>query len=162
MRIVLILNLFHSKALGMRSLGLPFALIGYCVCFSPYALAKTYQVEMRNQVGNQSMVFEPSFLQVEKGDTVVFVPTDPGHNVQSVLIPKGAKPWIGETDQEVTVTLENEGVYIYECSNHAIMGMVGVIEVGKPINKEQAIKFAKEYAEKQVSNKDRLGKFLKD
>ncbi len=46
----------------------------------------------------QMMVFEPSFLKIEPGDTVTFVPTDKSHNSETILgmIPEGAEAWRGK------------------------------------------------------------------
>ena len=37
-----------------------------------------------------------------------------------------------------TVTLDKEGVYGVKCSPHYGMGMVALIEVGKPVNLDEA------------------------
>ena len=58
------------------------------------AQAESFQVQMLNRGETGAMVFEPAFLHVQPGDTVVFVPTDPGHNVASLegMIPESADP----------------------------------------------------------------------
>jgi pseudoazurin len=122
--------------------------------------AKNYRVEMLNDKDGQAMVFEPAFLKVEKGDQITFVPVDAGHNSRSVFVPEGSNDWKGENNQEVIFSYQKEGVYIYQCSNHSVMGMVGVIQVGKPSNLEEAKKFIKNYKKKIAINKDRLDKYI--
>ncbi len=104
--------------------------------------------------------FEPSFVKAEVGDTLVFNPVSKGHNTVSLLIPDGAKPWKGANNEAVRVKLDKEGVYLYVCYMHERMGMVGVIQVGKPANLEEAKKTVTEKSAKFVMNKDRFSKAL--
>ncbi len=93
---------------------------------------KTYEVEMRNQGSDGVMVFEPSVLRVQVGDSVTFKATDAGHNSASIagMIPSGAESWDGEMSQDITITFAEEGTYVYQCTPHLMMAMVGVITVG--------------------------------
>jgi pseudoazurin len=91
------------------------------------------------------MVFEPAYLQIEPGDTVTFVPTDPSHNAESIkgMLPEGAESWKGAINQEVTVIFDQEGVYGYKCLPHYAMGMVGIVQVGSTasnLDTAQAVK----------------------
>lgn len=122
--------------------------------------AKTHEVLTLNKSNGQTMVFEPMFLEIEVGDTVKFVPKDKGHTSQSVFTPEGIEPWKGKTSKEIEVTLNKEGVYIYECQNHGIMGMAGVIQVGKAINVEKAKEFFSKYKKKFIMHKDRLNPII--
>ena len=106
------------------------------------------------------MVFELAFLKVAKGDTIKFIPTDAAHDVASLMVPKGAKTWKGELNKVVTTKVTEEGVYLYECNAHLPMAMVGVIQVGKPVNLEDAKASAKVTAAKFIMNKDRFDKYL--
>ncbi len=124
------------------------------------AQAAEYEVKMLNNGAEGSMVFEPGYLKVAPGDTVKFVPTSAGHDSVSVTIPKGAKGWQGKTGQAVSVTLDKEGVYIYKCSPHTIMAMVGVIQVGKASNLDEAKSAAKELSATFALNKDRLNQYM--
>ena len=93
---------------------------------------ETYQIEMRNQGSDGVMVFEPSVLRVKVGDSVTFKATDAGHNSASIegMIPSGAESWDGGMSQDVTITFTEEGTYVYQCTPHLMMAMVGVITVG--------------------------------
>lgn len=96
------------------------------------AEAAEFEVKMLNRGEAGAMVFEPAFLQVGKGDTVTFVPTDRSHNAESLkdMTPEGAEPFKGKMNAPVTVTFETEGVYGYKCLPHYAMGMVGLVVVG--------------------------------
>ncbi len=135
----------------MKKLILLFFLI-----YSATSFSKTYEIYMMNSSNGQSMVFEPMFLKVELGDVVKFIPKNKGHNSQSAFTPNGASSWKGETSKEVTIKIEKEGIYIFECKNHRVMGMSGVIQVAKPVNLNEAKKFVEKYQTKVVINKNRL------
>ena len=109
------------------------------------------------------MVFEPAVLKIELGDSVTFVATDLAHNSASIegMIPDGAVRWSGKLSEDVTVTFDKTGVYVYECTPHAMMAMVGVINVGNSRENLQSVKVAA--ADKKsafVANKDRLDIYL--
>ncbi len=122
--------------------------------------AADHTVEMLNNGEQGVMVFSPGYLKVAPGDTVTFKPTDPAHNSQSVLVPDGGAEWKGEISKAVTVTLDEPGVYIYECQPHVALAMVGVIQVGEPGNLDAAKKKAEEMAATFATNKDRLNGYL--
>jgi pseudoazurin len=131
-------------------------------CFSLLASAKEYRVEMLNKSDGQSMVFKPMFLKVSVGDVITFVPTSKGHTSQSVFTPKEASTWKGKTSKIITVTLNKEGVYIYKCQNHGMMGMAGIIQVSSPKNLKESKEYFKNFKNTFIMNKDRLDKFLNE
>lgn len=75
-------------------------------------------------------------------------------------MPEGAKSWKAQPDSEITVKLEKQGVYLVECNMHKTMGMVAVIQAGKPINLAAAKKMAEEKSAKMMVGKDRFSKAL--
>jgi pseudoazurin len=97
------------------------------------AAAETIEVKMLNKNDDgQLMVFEPSSVSIQPGDTVHFKAVDPAHNAQSLegMIPKGAEGFRGNINQDIKVTFETEGTYVYKCLPHLYSGMVGVVKVG--------------------------------
>ena len=124
------------------------------------SFAEDHYVRMLNSGKGGMMVFEPAVLSVNVGDTVNFVATDMAHNSKSVLTPAGATPWSGRINQEISITLDTAGVYVYECTPHAMMAMVGVIKVGTDPVGEATMNFAKQYKSKFVMNNDRLDNYL--
>lgn len=121
------------------------------------AFADEIRIKMLDKSDSGTLAFEPGFVKVNPGDTIVFEPTQMGgHSSFSLLVPLGAQAWSGAPDKEVRVRLDKEGVYIYECAAHKMMGMAGVILVGKPVNLDEARKAAKTESAKFVLNKDRL------
>ena len=125
------------------------------------AVKADHEIKMLNAGPDGStMVYQPGFIQAKPGETVRFVSVDPGHNSVSHFTPEGAVTWTGAINQDVVVTLDKEGVYIYKCVPHNVMGMAGVIQVGKAGNKDAAIESAKALSAQFVMNKDRLTKLL--
>ena len=125
--------------------------------------AEAYTVKMLNQGANGVMVFEPAFLKVNVGDTVTFESTDAAHNSASIpgMIPSGASPWNGQLSRDISVTFEIPGVYGYQCTPHAMMAMVGVIQVGDDnSNIETAKNVAKQFKSSFVMNQTRLDEYL--
>lgn len=108
--------------------------------------AAEHQVQMLNKGSDgQVMVFEPAFLQIAVGDTVTFVPTDSGHNAETIkeLIPEGGTAFKGKSNEELSVTFDVAGAYGYKCAPHFGMGMVGLIVVGEDPANLAAISEAK-------------------
>lgn len=97
------------------------------------AQAANFEVLMLNKgTDGKTMGFSPSYLHIEPGDTVTFIPVDKGHNAESILdmIPDEASTWKGKMDEELVVTFDVPGLYGYKCMPHFGMGMVGLIQVG--------------------------------
>lgn len=115
-----------------------------------------YTIKMLNSGTDGIMVFEPSFLKVEKGATIKFAAVDAGHDTVSSYIPEGASGWKGENSKDLTITLDTEGVYIYQCTPHFALGMVGVIQVGEASNMADADNAAAEFTKTIAVNKNRL------
>lgn len=107
----------------------------------PPAWAEDHQVQMLNKdAEGRAMQFDPAFLKIAPGDTVTFVATSKGHNSESVLTltPEGAEPWKGKINEEITVTFDAEGSFVYKCQPHLGLGMVGLIQVGDtPVSLDQ-------------------------
>ncbi len=107
---------------------------------SGIAQAADHEVQMLNKGEKGAMVFQPDMIQAAPGDTVTFLPTDKGHDAESIkgMLPDGAEPFKGKISQPITVTVTAEGVYGVKCTPHYGMGMVALIVVGQPANLEEA------------------------
>ena len=98
-----------------------------------FASAKDIVVQMKNQGAGGAMVFEPSFVQASVGDTVRFVPTDVGHNAETIkgMLPAGVEPSAGTMNKEFDLLLSKAGIYGVKCMPHFSMGMAAIIQAGK-------------------------------
>ncbi len=121
-----------------------------------------HEVKMLNSGADGIMVFEPAVIKISKGDTVNFVATDMSHNSASLdgMIPAGADSWNGALSQDISITFTEEGVYVYQCTPHAMMAMVGVIQVGEAVNLDAVKAEAIQKKSIFVSNTDRLDEYL--
>ncbi len=119
-------------------------------------------VQMLNMGEGGSMVFEPAVIKVSKGDTIHFKAVDMSHNSASLdgMIPDGASSWTGSLSKDISVKLDDEGVYVYQCDPHAMMAMVGVIQVGEAINLSQVKEAADSKKSSFIMNSDRLQTYL--
>ena len=108
--------------------------------FAGAAGAAEVEVKMLNKGTEGVMVFEPAFVKINPGDTVKFVATDKGHNVETVdgMLPEGGTKFVGKPNEEISVTFDKAGVYGYKCKPHYGMGMVGMVVVGDATNLDQA------------------------
>ncbi|HEV7322688.1 MAG TPA: pseudoazurin [Ensifer sp.] len=107
--------------------------------------AADFEVHMLNKGKDGAMVFEPASLKVAPGDTVTFIPTDKGHNVETIkgMIPEGAAAFKSKINENYKVTFTAPGLYGVKCTPHYGMGMVGVVQVGESAANLEAVKSAK-------------------
>ena len=76
--------------------------------------------------------WQPLVVFAQPGDTVKFT-NMLGHDTTSMegMIPEGAEGWHSKLGEEgFSITVQQEGVYIYKCTPHISTGMVGAIVVG--------------------------------
>ena len=121
-----------------------------------------HTIKMLNSGDGGQMIFEPAVIKVSVGDTIHFKATDAAHNSVSVdgMMPAGAASWASQLSQDISVTLDKEGVYVYQCDPHLIMAMVGVIQVGEAVNMEEIRSAASSYSANFLMNNDRLQGYL--
>jgi pseudoazurin len=131
--------------------------------FNLFAVGKNYEVQMLNQGSEGYMVFEPSVIKIQKGDSVTFKATDAAHNSASIdgMIPAGAKVWNSKLSQDITITFDVEGIYGYQCTPHAMMAMIGLIQVGENKDNLESVKAAaQKFKATFVMNQDRFDNYL--
>ena len=134
----------------------------FLTLFTLSSFSEDHVVKMLNAGKEGMMVFEPAVLSIKKGDTVKFVATDVAHNSSSVegMIPEGAEPWVGAMNQEIEVTLTEEGIYVYQCTPHNMMAMIGVIKVETSSNINAIRAKAESYKKTFLMNQERLDDYL--
>lgn len=103
--------------------------------------AEEFEVKMLNKGEKGTMVFEPDLVMAQPGDTVRFVPTDKGHNVESIdgMLPEGVEAFKSKPNDEFVLTLGAEGAYGVKCTPHYGLGMVALVVAGEPVNLEEAM-----------------------
>lgn len=106
----------------------------------PVANAAEFEVKMLNKGEKGAMVFEPDFIQAGVGDTIRFLPTDKGHNVEAIkgMLPEGVEVFKSKINDEYVLTIGKDGLYGVKCTPHFGMGMVALISAGTPANEDEA------------------------
>ena len=131
--------------------------------FSVELFSEVHTVKMLNQGPTGVMVFEPAVLKINIGDTVTFVATDAAHNSASIpgMLPPNANAWNGQLSRDISVIFDVPGIYGYQCTPHAMMAMVGIIQVGDNSSNLQSVKnSASKFKTTFVMNQARLDDYL--
>ena len=105
------------------------------------AFAADMTIEMLNKdaEGNRQ-VYSEEVARIDVGDTITWVPTNKGHNIEMVASPNNMK-LRSKNNKEVQITFEEPGIYYYWCTPHKGMGMIGLVVVGDDTsNKDQIAK----------------------
>jgi len=104
--------------------------------FATTAYAEDMTVEMLNKRDDGAkMVYSEDIARIDVGDTITWVPTSKGHNVEFIAGPDGWKaPKKSKLNKEVAITFDEPGVYLYQCSPHKTMGMIAIVVVGEGDN----------------------------
>ncbi len=121
-----------------------------------------HTVKMLNSGEGGQMIFEPAVLKVSVGDTIHFKASDMSHNSASVdgMLPDGAESWSGQMNMDISVTLDTEGVYVYQCDPHVMMAMIGVIQVGEAVNMNEIKTASNSLKSSFVMNAERIDTYL--
>jgi len=142
----------------MKVLGFLTAVFGF-VFLSNLAYADNITLEMLNKRDDgQKMVYSEDVARVNVGDTVTWVPTSKGHNVEIVAAPEGFDiPKKSKNNKEVSITFDVPGIYYYWCTPHKGMGMIGLVIVGDDVSNKDAIAKAKAMGKSKKKLKALLG-----
>lgn len=109
--------------------------------FTYAAFSKEIVIDMLNKRDDgQKMVYSQDVAKVEVGDTIKWVPKNGGHNVEFVAGPAGFEiPPKSYLNKEVSMKFDTPGIYLYICSPHSIMGMIGLVVVGDDTSNKDSI-----------------------
>ena len=129
------------------------------VFVSSLAYAETTTIEMLNKRDDGAkMVYSQDIARVAVGDTITWVPTSKGHNVEFVAGPDGWDlPKKSKNNKEVSITFNVPGIYFYQCTPHKGMGMVALVVVGDDTSNKDAIAKAKAVGKSKKKLKAMLG-----
>jgi pseudoazurin len=124
----------------------PFVLAAGMSLLALPALSAEIEIKMMNKgTDGQAMVFEPAAVKAAPGDTIKFVAVDKGHDAASLpgLVPDGVAAIKGKMSQDLSVTVDQPGAYVFKCTPHFGMGMVALVVVGDAPANLDAVKAAK-------------------
>ncbi|PDH58866.1 plastocyanin/azurin family copper-binding protein [Candidatus Salinivivens marinus] len=124
------------------------------------AQAADITVDMLNKRDDGAkMVYSQDVVRMDVGDSVTWVPTSKGHNVEIIAAPDGYDiPKKSKLSKDVSITFDTPGVYLYQCTPHKTMGMLGVVVVGDGQNDISGAKVrGKKAQEKLAELMEQLG-----
>ncbi len=122
----------------MKIIRLGILFLIFIVTSSSYAEITIDMLNKRED--GERMVYSQDIVKIEVGDTVKWLPKDGGHNVEFVAGPdKFVLPPKSFINREVSIKFDIPGVYLYVCSPHSIMGMIGLIVVGNNTSNKESI-----------------------
>lgn len=111
--------------------------------FSSLAHAKTVEIEMLNKLGKETMLYSVKLAEVDVNDKIIWKSTTKGHNVEFVVMPKGVKKFKSKINKDATYEFKVPGIYLYQCTPHKAMGMIGIVVVGNDKSNLDAVEKAK-------------------
>ena len=128
----------------MKILGFFMAVFGF-VFLANLAYAEDITIEMLNKRDDGAkMVYSEDIARINVGDNITWVPTSKGHNVHFIAGPEGWElPKKSKNNKEVAITFDTPGIYLYQCTPHATMGMIAMVVVGEDLSNKDAIAKAK-------------------
>ena len=96
------------------------------------AHAEDITIDMLNKRDDGAkMVYSQDIARIDVGDTITWLPTQKGHNVEFIAGPDGwDAPKKSKLGKEYAYTFDTPGVYLYQCTPHKSMGMIAVVVVG--------------------------------
>ena len=119
-----------------------FLIISYIsISFNSYA--ETIEIDMLNKLEKEKMVYSIKIARVDIGDTIIWKSVDKGHNVEFVEMPEGVEKFKSKLSKDAEYKFDIPGIYLYVCTPHKSMGMIGLVVVGEDVSNLDNIKKAK-------------------
>ena len=108
------------------------ATVAIVASLSVPAFAADISVDMLNKRDDGAkMVYSEDISVIEVGDSITWLPTSKGHNVEFIAGPDGwDAPKKSKLSKQYTFTFDAPGVYLYQCTPHKSMGMIAIVVVG--------------------------------
>ena len=138
---------------------LAFYLTAFAIMFA-VGTANAMTIEMLNKdADGNKMIYSEEIAHIAVGESITWVPTDKGHNVEIIAAPEGFDiPKKSKNSKEVAIEFTVPGVYYYWCTPHKGMGMIGLVVVGEDTHNKDVVAKAKALGK----SKKKLKKLLED
>ena len=109
--------------------------------FTSMANAADLSIDMLNKRDDgKRMVYSLELAKIDAGKSIKWVAKDKGHNVEMIKGPDGAAlPKKSKLSEDVTIKFDTPGIYLYKCTPHVGMGMIGIVVVGGDTSNKEAI-----------------------
>ena len=121
-----------------------FILISF-IFYSSVSISETLEIDMLNKLGKEKMVYSIKVAKVNLNDKIIWKSKTKGHNVEFIGMPKGVKKFKSKINKDVEYDFKVPGIYLYQCTPHKAMGMIGLVIVGDDKSNLDKIKKVKVY-----------------
>ena len=116
-----------KKVQSMKSI---FYIITYSLVSLNFVVADTIKIDF-----TADDTYSIEVAKIDVGDIIEWLPKNKGHNVEFLAGPNmKALPEKSDLDVSHRITFDLPGVYLYQCTPHGNMGMLGLIIVGNNID----------------------------
>ena len=117
--------------MGIRPVGIRKSLITVFLWLIVLAVSNAVAAEVIKIEFTEFDTFSLEIIHINVGDTVEWLPTNEGHNVEFIITPKmfsGLKK--SKINEFYSMIFQEAGIYVYGCTPHLNTGMLGLIVVG--------------------------------
>ena len=119
--------------------------IMFILFYSSMSYGKTIEIDMLNKLGKEKMVYSIKVAKLDLNDKIIWKHVSKGHNVEFIGMPKGVKKFKTKINKKAEYEFKKPGIYLYQCTPHKAMGMIGIVVVGGDKSNLEKIKKVKLY-----------------
>jgi len=120
-------------------------LIIFISFYSSMSYGKAIEIDMLNKLGKEKMVYSVKVAKIDLNDKIIWKHISKGHNVEFIGMPKGVKKFKTKINKKAEYEFKKPGIYLYQCTPHKAMGMIGIVVVGEDKSNLEKIKKVKLY-----------------
>ena len=117
----------------------------FILFYSSMSYGKTIEIDMLNKLGKEKMVYSTKVAKIDLNDKIIWKHISKGHNVEFIGMPKGVKKFKTKINKKAEYEFKKPGIYLYQCTPHKAMGMIGIVVVGGDKSNLEKIKKVKLY-----------------
>ena len=123
-----------------------------------FAFGGDIEVDMLNKRDDGAkMVYSLDIIDAKAGQNITWLPTSKGHNVEFIAGPDSAElPKKSKLNKKFTHKFDVPGVYLYQCTPHKSMGMIGLVIIDGNTNNKDAIAASKKVKGKSKKKLEKL------
>ena len=128
----------------------------FILFYSSMSYGKTIEIDMLNKLGKEKMVYSIKVAKLDLNDKIIWKHVSKGHNVEFIGMPKGVKKFKTKINKKAEYEFKKTGIYLYQCTPHKAMGMIGIVVVGGDKSNLEKIKKVKLYGKSKKIFKNLL------
>jgi len=117
--------------MGFRIVGIGKSLINVFLSLLVFASSNAAAAKVIKIEFTEFDTYSLEIIHINVGDTVEWMPTHEGHNVEFIITPKMVSlPKKSKMNEFYSMIFQEAGIYVYGCTPHLNTGMLGLIVVG--------------------------------